>query len=237
MADIEIQKHLDKLYSLPRETFTAERNALAKELKQDGATEESAAITRLRKPTLAAWALNQVARAQREEVERLFSAQAEMEQASSADALRRAGERRQELIARLSQRSVQMLEEGGHGGQAARDKIVMTLLALGTNAQAAEEFRRGQLTDDVEPASSWDLALAHAAATPAESGAAPARSRSNARAKQELDRLIEKAEQAEKRAEQAAGRLEEAKKEAKASAAAARKARQEADRKAAALEN
>lgn len=222
--------HVYQLYSAPRESFVAARNALAQELKQSGETETAAAVARLRKPTLAAWALNQVARAESDQVGKLLAAQQEMEEAPSADALRKAGERRQELIARLTQRAVALLDEGGHGGQAGRDRIQLTLLALGTNPQAAEAFRLGHLTDDVEPASSWDVALAQAGVEH------PAR-RQSARATQELKSLIDKAEQLEKQAEQAARRLEEAKQTAKTTAAAARKARQAADRRAADLDD
>lgn len=224
------QKHVDQLYSAPRESFVAARNALAKQLKESGETETAAAVARLRKPTLAAWALNQVARTEGDQVRKLLAAQQEMQEASSADALRKAGERRQELIARLTQQAADLLDEGGHGGQAGRDKIQLTLLALGTNPQAAEAFRLGHLTDDVEPTSSWDVALAQTGAE------RPAR-RQSARATKELKSLIEKAEQLEKQAEQAARRLEEAKQTAKTTAASARKARQAADRQAAAIED
>jgi hypothetical protein len=55
MASRPLDAHIDRLYQLPLDEFTAARNALAKDAGKEGAD-----IRRLQKPPLAAWAVNQV---------------------------------------------------------------------------------------------------------------------------------------------------------------------------------
>lgn len=62
------------LYGLPLERFVPERNALAKELRRSGRPEEAEAAAGLRKPSLAAWAVNQLIRTQSRQVQELFKA-------------------------------------------------------------------------------------------------------------------------------------------------------------------
>lgn len=64
----------DDLFGLPLERFTEERNALARELRREGRRDEAAEVARLRKPSVAAWAVNQLVRTQRREVDQLFAA-------------------------------------------------------------------------------------------------------------------------------------------------------------------
>jgi len=63
-----------ELYALPPEEFTAARDRLAGELKESGKADEAAAIKKLRKPSVVAWAVNAAARARPEEVEALREA-------------------------------------------------------------------------------------------------------------------------------------------------------------------
>lgn len=62
------------LYGLPLERFTEERNALAKELRRSGERDQAAQVSKLRKPSVAAWAVNQVVRTQKRDVEAMFKA-------------------------------------------------------------------------------------------------------------------------------------------------------------------
>src|SRR4051794_36791009 len=70
-----------RLYGLPLEEFTPERNALAAELGREGDRERAEAVKRLRKPTAAAWAVNQLVRAEPDLVEALLGAGGELRQA------------------------------------------------------------------------------------------------------------------------------------------------------------
>ena len=57
----ELESRIDDLYALPLERFTPERDALAKELAADGDRAGAARVKALRKPVVAAWAVNALA--------------------------------------------------------------------------------------------------------------------------------------------------------------------------------
>ena len=63
---------VDDLYGLPLERFVPERTALARGLRSAGRRDEAAAVGALRKPSVAAWAVNQLIRTQRQAVGELF---------------------------------------------------------------------------------------------------------------------------------------------------------------------
>ena len=82
MADLDDE--VDPLYGLPLAEFVTERDALAKRLRADGRREDANAVKALRKPSVAAWAANQVLRSQPGQRDALLEA---------GDALRAAGRR------------------------------------------------------------------------------------------------------------------------------------------------
>jgi hypothetical protein len=64
----------DELYGLPFDEFIPARNALARELRSAGRRQEASEVAALRKPSVAAWAVNQLVRTQRRGVDELFAA-------------------------------------------------------------------------------------------------------------------------------------------------------------------
>jgi hypothetical protein len=74
---VTFDEALDELYGAPLEEFVAERKRLAKELAGD----EAAAFAKLRKPSTAAWTLNQLARRERRDVDLLLDAGHRLRQA------------------------------------------------------------------------------------------------------------------------------------------------------------
>jgi hypothetical protein len=68
------------LYGLPLEQFIAERALLAKALRAERLRDKAAAITALRKPSVAAWAVNQLVRTRSAETLKLFAAGDELQQ-------------------------------------------------------------------------------------------------------------------------------------------------------------
>ena len=71
MAD-ELEQRIDDLYALPLERFTPERDALVKELSGDGDRDGAARVKALRKPVVAAWAVNALAREDADAVKALI---------------------------------------------------------------------------------------------------------------------------------------------------------------------
>ena len=70
MADDEVAE----LYGLPLDEFTARRNALARDLRKAGDTERAAEVAKLKRPTVAAWTVNQLARSSRKDMDLLLDA-------------------------------------------------------------------------------------------------------------------------------------------------------------------
>src|SRR2546430_58252 len=110
----------ERLYALPLGEFTAERDKAAKELRRDGSREEADRVRALRKPSVPAWALNQLARRRGalDEVlsagEELRSAQEEMLAGGEArDRLRAAVEDERRAISSLVDQARELLAEEG----------------------------------------------------------------------------------------------------------------------------
>jgi hypothetical protein len=74
----------DALYGLPLEEFVAERDALAKRLRADRDGEGAARVKALRRPTIAAWAVNQAVRTQVKDARELDAAGAALRKAQTA---------------------------------------------------------------------------------------------------------------------------------------------------------
>src|SRR4051794_22945928 len=70
----DLESDIDRLYALPLEQFVSERNTLARTLKQAGDTDAAADVAALRKPSLVAWAVNQLAHTRRRDVDLLLDA-------------------------------------------------------------------------------------------------------------------------------------------------------------------
>src|SRR5689334_9255025 len=64
---------VDRLYSLPLDEFTAARNQLAKDIRKGGDREAADAVKSLKKPSIEAWTVNQLARDHEDEISRLVA--------------------------------------------------------------------------------------------------------------------------------------------------------------------
>ena len=128
---------VDDLYGLPLDRFVPERGKLARELRAAGNRDEAAQVAKLRKPSLAAWAVNQLVRTQRRAVRDLFEAGDELRAAHSAlldgsgegGALRAAAER----------------ERAAVGSLAVIDRVADTLHAAALDDEGREQVRAGRL--------------------------------------------------------------------------------------------
>ncbi len=72
------------LYGLPLADFTKARDELARRLRREGRRDDAEAVKALRKPTVAAWALNQLARRRPGDVERLLATGERLREAQEA---------------------------------------------------------------------------------------------------------------------------------------------------------
>ena len=139
------------LYGLPLERFTDERNALVRELRRAGRSDDATEVGKLRKPSLAAWAVNQLVRTQRREVTALFKAgdalmdaQAKLLAGRGDSAkLRKANDAERAAVERLTEKARGLLSGDGHELNSARLEQVSETL----HAAALDGDARKQVTD------------------------------------------------------------------------------------------
>jgi hypothetical protein len=207
LADPDV---LDRLYSLAPEEFTAARNALVKELTKAGDRLAASELKALRKPTVIAWSLNQVARTHGREVEELLAAAGRVRQAQEAGeprALREASGEEQEVLVRLSGLALKEMSSAGHPpNETARTRLLSTLRAAARDEGVAEQLRRGRLSAEARFVGfPTDLDVPAGGIRDREAPAQPqARRAGSARAVQaarkELDRLEAEVKRAARRA-------------------------------------
>src|SRR3954464_2727722 len=137
------EDRIRELYGLPLERFTAERNALAAELR-------SPEIKALRKPSAAAWAVNQLGRAEPDLVEALLGAGGELRQAHrqaasgrGAEQLRAGAEAERASVAALVARAPAAL--GRPLTPALAEWVRNSLHAASSDDQPRERVRNGPL--------------------------------------------------------------------------------------------
>ncbi|MFI6833091.1 hypothetical protein ACIBG5_38665 [Kribbella sp. NPDC050241] len=139
-----------ELYGLPPGQFTAARNAAAKAAKDGGDASTGESIKALRKPTIAAWLVNQLVRADPDGIHDLTELGEQLRQAHvSGDGaqLRRLTPRRHRLVQRVVQTARELAQEQGHpvSDQIAQ-RLTETLDAALVDPGAAQLVRSGQLT-------------------------------------------------------------------------------------------
>ncbi|MFN8232480.1 MAG: hypothetical protein U0V56_03070 [Actinomycetota bacterium] len=111
---------LTALYREPPETFIARRDAMARELKEAGDHAGAAAVRKLRRPTVAAWALNRLAADDPEGVGELLASGAALSDAQrdvigggSPAGLHDASAGRRALVTELAKRAGEILRDDG----------------------------------------------------------------------------------------------------------------------------
>jgi hypothetical protein len=169
-------KQIDQLYSAPLNEFVERRNELARSLRKDGDRGASDEVKRLRKPTLPAWTVNQLARREKMRLrglltagERLRKAHQELLSGGSPEALQqgRDGERR--AIAELTGAAGALLEEAGHPtSEATLERVSETLHAAVVDESLGRRVREGRLDKEEQITGfGFDTLPAAPAATPA----------------------------------------------------------------------
>lgn len=151
MTDDGLGQATSELYGVELSQFTATRNVLAARLKMQGDAAGSEQMRVLRKPKISAWAINQLARRYRADVEALIEATEKVAEADDATAMRSAGAERQAALGKLSDLATTVLREGGHSASSGTlQEIVQTLQASSDPAVGAI-LLRGELSEPVSP--------------------------------------------------------------------------------------
>jgi hypothetical protein len=147
---------IDRLYSLPLEEFTRERDELAKRLRKEGDADAADAVKALKKPSVAAWAVNQVQRDRPDEVRELIDVTEELHRvykklssAGARERLEEAAEMQRKLIRSLVRCASQLLEAGGHAASdATLGKVADTLRAAALDDDVREQLAHGRVVKE-----------------------------------------------------------------------------------------
>jgi hypothetical protein len=157
VARSQLTEATDELYGLPPGEFTRARDERAKALRKEGDREAADAVKALRKPTVAAWALNQLARRRRKDLDRLLAAGDELRAAQEEllgggdrSAFQKAAARERELAAKLSADAAALASEAGERASGLQEKVAETLHAAALDEETADELRSGRLVRERE---------------------------------------------------------------------------------------
>jgi DNA repair exonuclease SbcCD ATPase subunit len=145
---------IDDLYGAQLEQFVPERTALVRELRKQGRRDDAATVGALRKPSVAAWAVNQLVRTQVKSVNELFGAGDALRKAhdkaasggGDAGALRDAARRQRDAVDTLIEAARGLLSSEGHElSPTTIDRVTETLQAAALEEDARARVQEGRL--------------------------------------------------------------------------------------------
>jgi hypothetical protein len=228
---VDLDEALDALYAASPEEFVSTRTALAKQLKADGQAEDAAAVAALRKPPLAAWALNQLSRRHRREVDllldaghRLREAQAAVLRGAKRDVFERAKSDETKALARLLDEAARLLEDRGTASPAVLGRIRESLEAAAVSDDGRTLLARGRFDGPISR-SGFDLVGELAAGAPAR----VRRPAQDADDRKQAQRALREAKARLREAERASRKAWEASDTLRSRADASRRAAEETD--------
>jgi hypothetical protein len=144
----------DALYAADLRNFVSERSRLAKELNAAGYDAEASAFAKLRKPTVAAWVLNQLSRTSRRDIDLLLDAGHRLRDAqqgilggSDHETFERAKKTEVDTLRRLVRQAEQLLSEGrGSPSSSILGEVQESLRAAAVSEPGREMLARGCFT-------------------------------------------------------------------------------------------
>jgi hypothetical protein len=154
-----VEDEVDRLYSRPLDQFTAARNARARDLRKAGDKAAADTVKVLRKPTVSAWAINQLARKERMRVrsllvagEKLRNAHAELLGGGQPATVKEATDAERKAISHLVSSAAKILSAADHSPtEGVLDRIATTLRAAAVDDEGRALLERGRLTRDLDP--------------------------------------------------------------------------------------
>ena len=239
----QLEKATSELYALPLDEFTPARDQLAKQMRGDGDAEGAAAVKQLRKPSVAAWALNQVRHGGKKQADELIDAAADLGETQATllagggrEDFDEASARERKLVEALVKRAAKELSAAGRPPSAStEEKLRTTLHAVATSEEARDAFAAGRLSTDFAASGFGAIAAPRGGARPGEgkkakqkpaedTGPSPAELRRRATLERKLERARERQAELDEKAEEAERALADSRKEVERAVAACDKA-------------
>ncbi|MFF0271606.1 hypothetical protein [Kribbella sp. NPDC004536] len=147
---MDFEEAADAVYAAPAADFIATRNELAKQLKAGGDALGSTRLKALRKPTVAAWVANLLARKLPDELDDLLALGDEFREATAdldGDRLRELTPRRHQVLDQLAKQAAKLAgDEGQKLSPDVATKLRETLDAALIDPAAGDAVREGRLS-------------------------------------------------------------------------------------------
>jgi hypothetical protein len=200
------EETLDELYGVDLDQFVPTRKRLAKELKDAGDKDAAEVVAAARKPTVAAFVLNQLARQERKQIDllldaghRLGEAQAALLSGGKQASFESARKVEQSAVAALTRAARSLLDEHGGMSQHTLAQVTESLRAAAVSADGRQLLATGRFVTAYEGGVGFE-ALAELA---------PATTKKPSRPKPRDPEKIREAQAALRSAKQRQGRLEQ----------------------------
>lgn len=204
---VDVEQVTDELYGLKPSEFTAAREGYVAEARRAEDTVAAKAIAALRRPVLAAWVANLLARQQPEEAERFLALGETLREAHRAldgEQLRAASRQQHQLVTGLARTAAGLAREAGQPvSDTVLHEVEQTLQAVLAHPDVAEQWAKGRLVKVPDAAVDFTAILPRAVpARPARAAAKPpagerAADREDAQRERERLRARTAAEEAE----------------------------------------
>ena len=163
MAD-PVEEAAGRLYGLPLEDFTRERDAVARELRKAKEREAAEAVAKLQKPSQGSWAANTLARERRDLVDALLAAGDDLRAAQEgavagrgAGALREAATAERAALEALVEAASELRPGGRKPSVQTLERLRTTLHAAATDDDVRAALAEGRLVEDATGAGAWGL--------------------------------------------------------------------------------
>ena len=150
----------DDLYGVPPSDFVAERARLVKEIRGEGDADLAKEVATLRRPSLAAWSVNQAARTDPSRVARLFAAGDALSGASGGKDIREAGRQRRALVDELTDTALRFAGTLSPNPETHRDPIDATWEAASIDPAVRLTVASGWLEKELPRPSGFGLGAA-----------------------------------------------------------------------------
>lgn len=148
----------EDLYGLALDRFVPSRAALVKQLRGEKRRDEASEVAALRKPSVAAWVVNQLVRTQPKALQTLFASGDDLARAQAqasagrggGDAMRDATHRQRDAVRALLEAAEGLLDADGQGVSSATiDRVGETLRAAANDDDARRQVAGGCLTREL----------------------------------------------------------------------------------------
>lgn len=189
---MKLEDEIDALFRLPVAEFTGKRNTLAARLKKEGRANDAERVKLLGKPSVSAWAVNQLYWNHRDDFDELMALGKRFRPAQKPADRRESLDARREVLSNLSDLATELLTEAGHNPSLdTLRRVTTTLEALSTYALLSDGPTPGRLTQDVDPPSFEVLASLMSGTGAAKRSEEPAPRRTKTTNAAEVKRLEE----------------------------------------------